>query len=355
LPSWRVHTAISKRVFGISAAVCEEVNRLVDEDDVHDLGRRMPEGPRPFEEFLYLDVASERLMRAKRAWKALYSVTFKSVEHAYAFYLHHALDLLAPRLIAIRATGLPLEGVADNIREAVCGELSAMGNKLGGPPKLRDFLEDFKSRFAQVVGDPDLALWADGAYERRLEFERAMGFEDYLVQRVRKALRKRTAQEQDEEAVFQLSCRASYGEVAAIMHRAMKGVKSEEWAYYYSMSLVSLLSFRRSRLADYAFLTPWPWDVISEEFVKTGEYLSLGRLALDACERSAQSSHVWSKDEAISRIVEEAKKKAEHRLGRYGVTSPQNRFEDYARLFVTGFEIVVFKLGVKREGLPSVI
>jgi hypothetical protein len=248
-----------------------------------------------------------------------------------------------------------LERVADNIREAVCGELSAIGNKLGGLPKLGDFLEDFKSRFAQAVSDPDLALWTDGAYERRLEFERAVGFEDYLAQRVRKALQRRRAQEQDEEAVFRLSCRASYEEVAAIMHRAMKGVKSEDWAYYYSMGLVSSLSFRRSRLADYAFLTPLSRDLISKEFMKTGEYLSLGRLALDACERSAQSSQVWSKDEAISRIVEEAKKKAEHRLGRYGVTPPQNRFEDYARLFVTGFEIVVFKLGVKREGLPSVI
>ena len=110
-------------------------------------------------------------------------------------------------------------------------------------------------------------------------------------------------------------------------------------------------------MADYAFLTPWPWDVISEEFVKTARkrYSSLGRLALDACERSAQSSHVWSKDEAISRIVGEAKKKVEIWLGRYGVVPPQNCFEDYARLFVTGFEIVVFKLGVKREGLPSVI
>ena len=352
-----MHTAISKRVFGINEAVCEEVNRLVDEEDVHDLGRRMPEGPRPFEEFLYPDVASERLMRVKRAWKALLSMTSKSVEHAYAFYLHHALDLLAPRLVAIRATGLPLERVADNIRKAVCGELSVMGNRLGGPPKLGDFLEDFESRFAQVVSDPDLALWADGAYERRLEFERAVSFEDYLAQRVRKALPKRTAQEQDEEAVFQLSCRASYEEVAAIMHKAMKEVKSEEWAYYYSMSLVSLLSFRRSRLADYAFLTPWPWDVISEEFVKTARkrYSSLGRLALDACERSAQSSHAWSKDEAISRIVGEAKEKVEIWLGRYGVAPPQNCFEDYARLFVTGFEIVVFKLGVKREGPPSVI
>jgi hypothetical protein len=135
-----VHTAISKRVFGINEAVCEEVNRLVDEEDVHDLGRRVPEGPRPFEEFLYPDVASERLMRVKRAWKALLSMTSKSVERAYAFYLHHALDLLAPRLIAIRATGLPLERVADNIRKAVCGELSAIGNKLGGLPKLGDFL-----------------------------------------------------------------------------------------------------------------------------------------------------------------------------------------------------------------------
>jgi hypothetical protein len=352
-----VHTAISKRVFGISEAVCEEVNRLVDKKDVHDLGRRMPKGPRPFEKFLYPDVASERLMQVKRAWKALLSVTSKSVEHAYAFYLHHALDLLAPRLIAIRATGLPLERVADNIRKAVCGELWVVGNRLGRPPKLTDFFEDFKSRFAQVVDDPDLASWADGAYERRLEFERAVGFEDHLVQRVRKALPKRTAQEQDEEAVFQLSCRASYEEVAAIMHKAMKGVKSEDWAYYYSMGLVSLLSFWRSRLADYAILTAWPRDVISEIFVKTTRkrYSSLGRLALDACERSAQSSHVWSKDEAISRIVEEAEKKAEHWLGYYGVVPPQNCFEDYARLFVTGFEIVVFKLGVKREGPPSVI
>lgn len=149
----------------------------------------------------------------------------------------------------------------------------------------------------------------------------------------------------------------SYEEVAAIMHKAMKGVKSEDWAYYYSMGLVSSLSFWRARLADYAILTPWPQDLISEEFVKTTRkrYSSLGRLALDACERSAQSSHVWSKDEAISRIVEEAKEKTEIWLGRYGVVPPQNCFKDYARLFVTGFEIVVFKLGVKREGLPSVI
>jgi hypothetical protein len=133
----------------------------------------------------------------------------------------------------------------------------------------------------------------------------------------------------------------------------MRGVRGENLAYRYLMSLVSLLSFQMPRLADYAFLAPWPWSLISDEFMKTTKknYTSLGRLALDACALSAQSSRIWSKDGAFPRIVEEAKKAAGLWLGGHGVVPLQNCFEEYAKLFVIGFEIVAFKFGVKREEL----
>jgi hypothetical protein len=106
LPSWFVHTAVSKRVFGISEAVSKEINELVDNEDVHDLGRRMPQEPRLSEKFLEPEWAVERLSRLARVEMELRSILSRGPDYADAFYLHHALDLLAPRLIAVHITGL---------------------------------------------------------------------------------------------------------------------------------------------------------------------------------------------------------------------------------------------------------
>lgn len=138
-----------KKGFWVSETVSEEINKLVDREDIHDLGRRMPREPRLLEKFLDPDLAVERLSRLKRAEMRIQLMLSKSAD---AFYLHHALDLLAPRLIAVRATDLPLKEHAYNICEAVCNELDLA---FGGD-KFASFLKEFRARFNQIVGDRDL-------------------------------------------------------------------------------------------------------------------------------------------------------------------------------------------------------
>ena len=119
LPSWPVHAAVSKRVFGISEAVSKEINELVDNEDVHDLGRRMPQEPRLSEKFLEPEWAVERLSRLARVEMELRSILSRGPDYADAFYLHHALDLLAPRLVAVHVTDMPLKECAYNVYKAI--------------------------------------------------------------------------------------------------------------------------------------------------------------------------------------------------------------------------------------------
>jgi len=74
LPSWDVHAALSRRILGISEAVSKEINKLVDGEDVHDLGRRMPREPKLLEKLLTPELAAECAARLARAETRLYSI-----------------------------------------------------------------------------------------------------------------------------------------------------------------------------------------------------------------------------------------------------------------------------------------
>jgi hypothetical protein len=331
LPSWDVHTALSKRVFGVSETVSKEINRLVDGEDIHDLGRRLPGEPRLLEKFLDPELAAERLSRLKRAEMRIQLMLSKSAD---AFYLHHALDLLAPRLIAVRATDLPLKEHAHNICEAVCNELDLA---FGGD-KFASFLKEFRARFDQIVGDKDLTSWVEEAYRRRLDFESSTSIESYLADHAKEILRKPGSKD---FLHITISPATGYGELITIMSSIMSGWKSPEWTYSFFMNLVSRFSSRKSHLIDYALITPFTWNIISEEFIRVTKRRAagLGRDALRACEDSR------SREEACLMIVEHAKSYAGIYLKRYGADPPQSCLEEYANLFITGYGAVVSKLG----------
>jgi hypothetical protein len=337
LPSWDVHAALSRRILGISEAVSKEINKLVDGEDVHDLGRRMPREPKLLEKLLTPELAAECAARLARAETRLYSILSWGPDYADAFYFHHALDLLAPRLVAIRMTGSPLKEFADNIYRAVCQELR-VAFKAGRGRGLASFLERFGSSFIKVIDDLSLTSWVDEAYRRRLSLD-SVGIEAYLAGHA-----QRIHQEGGAEHPLCTILPPELAEELALATRA-------ERDYGSLMALVSRFSFRKSHLMDYTFMTPLTWSLISEEFVRVTKRRAagLGRRALRACEDSS------SGDEARSWIVKEAESYVKLWLERYGVRPPRSSLEEYAELFATGYEVVTSKLKVKEpSGYPSI-
>jgi GNAT superfamily N-acetyltransferase len=125
-----------------------------------------------------LEVASKRVLRLTRAQAMVRSILSRD-EYANVFFLHHTLDLLAPRLIAANITNTPIERCADNVCETVCMELELVSRK--APYKLSNFSQAFKSMFNRVISHPSLASWVNEASDRRLTLERSVNIQDYLT------------------------------------------------------------------------------------------------------------------------------------------------------------------------------
>ncbi len=312
MPSWPVHVTVAKDVFGIGEVVAEKINRVIDVRDVHDLGRKMPKEPTFSEKFFDLEAASKRVLRLTKAQAMVRSILLRD-EHANAFFLHHTLDLLAPRLIAANITNTPIERCADNVCEAVCMELELVSRKV--PYKLSNFSQAFKSMLNQVISHPSLASWVNEASDRRLTLERSVNIQDHLTHHAQQILRK-------------LGDQAAASEVVRSKYIA--------WAYGYLMTLVSRFATRYSHLIDYALLTPFTWEIISERFIRTTKKKAagLGRDILRICE------YAESMEEMHSRIIRAIDFYTENWLRRYGVEPPQSCKAKYADLFISGYKIV---------------
>jgi len=341
MPSWYVHNAVAEDVFGISRAIADKVNKIIDGEDIHDLGRRMPNKPRLIELLLSPEMASIRATRRKLASIRIQNLLSSGIAWSNAFWLHHALDILSPRLIAVNITGVNLSEYKENIITAVCSELSSFTYKLG----LEDFLSRFKSQFDSIVNHPDLINWIENATKHR-RAEDAVNIQDYLFLYIRRILqrRKRKARSSttttDKKAkagsIFKIDFSGNQQSYIEAISTALRGLYDEKREYMRLMYIVSLYAAKRSHLLDYALLTPYPWEVINETVLRVTKRRAagIGRCALRACEDL--------KDDAERRtiIVGEVRRFERVWLLRYKIRIPQECIERYADSFIAGYKIV---------------
>jgi len=129
MPSWSVHTAVASGIFGISQEVADEVNRIIDEEDVHEIGRRMPREPRLAERILMPEEADRKFARRQEALRRIRILMSRGGEWIEAFWLHHTLALLAPRLTAAYIVNVDPERYEANLLEGVKVDMQPLQRK----------------------------------------------------------------------------------------------------------------------------------------------------------------------------------------------------------------------------------
>jgi len=372
MPSWSVHTAIASDIFGISREVAEKVNRIVDEEDLHDLGRRMPREPRLAKRILRPEEADRKIVRRREARRRIHALMSRGDEWTEAFWLHHALDFLAPRLIAACIVNVDPERYEVNLLEGVKVDMQPLQRK--DPVLFRGlgaFLERFHSRFSEVLRHPGLRWWARTATDCA-EASWHLSISDYLkpyMQRVLKRManeqKKGEAKEEEGESVFMfsfeksrreptvmmrgmdettamsLAYKSSFDEsaVAAVMSVIMREAKKagdRKENFMRLMYRVSKFAAHRSHLIYYTWLLPFPREILSELVLRVTKSRAarLGREALRICRDFTDD------EERRQRIIREVHDFERIWLSRRGISLPQRCVSDYADTFIGGYNLV---------------
>jgi len=319
--------SIAKDVFGISEAVAKEINNVVDKGIVHDLGRRMPQEPTLFEEFFDPESFYKRSSRLTKVQGIIRSL-LKDAEYTNTFFLHHAVDLLEPRLIAARITNTPIGKCGSNICEAVCREFRGLFKTW--PSK--SFLQEFASKFYKIVEHPDLRSWVDKICRGRLKNEKLVRIRDDLSSRILACILQK-------DKYGGLSNKLTFKNFPKMLYTIIEEKLREDmtrWVYGRMAVLVSKYAATYSHLIDYALLTPFVWETISSNFIRITRRKSagLGRVALRACEDAEDE------EEMRSRILRAASFYVDIYLRKYGIEPPQDCLIKYAVSFIEGFKII---------------
>lgn len=346
MPSWNVHRAVAMNVFGISREIADKVNRIVDTEDVHDLGRRLPPKPRLIEWILNWEKAEEKKLRRTKALLKAKRIMNASRDYAYAFFLHHALDLLAPRLLAAKATKVPLEKCGKNILKAVCYDLEIFLQQIIGLD-FQNFIQEFESKFNNIIHNPCLLKWIENTSLHIEEKRRTLTIRKYLNPYVQRALKRIISEtthgdEARSEGETIILKSRDYYEVIKLLSKIMKDIYKQEKTYIIKrnfgilMSKVARFSAWHSKLLDYVLLTPVPQTRISEMLFRITKRKSagLGRYALNICKRFEDYNKRY---EAIVKKVRNFEKTY---LLHYGIELPQKCVEKYTEDFIEGYKIV---------------
>ena len=336
--------------------IAEKVNRVIDEEDIHDLGRRMPKEPRLSEWILDPERAMWLDVRGRKARHKIRDILARGPDWVNAFLLHHALDLLSSRLVAVFVTNARLEEHQKDILEAVCSELDFMCRRrdvLLPYSKLSAFLQQFRANFNPLIYHQDLTSWISEFVKWRKRVEENEDVRSYLrplLQRLeeRKDTRSnrkksetsitisREKVEVDERLKFKLEYEVPSDVAFAILaSEVMRGVTDKERDYMQLMYCVSRFAARWSHLLDYALLTPYPWPLISEELLRITKRKAagLGRYVLDACE-------TLDDEKRRVAIIQKVREFERVWLSRYNIAVPQECIEKYTKAFIDGYKTV---------------
>ena len=377
MPSWLVHTTIACDLFGISREVADEVNKIVDGEDFHDIGRRMPREPGLAERILRPEEAYRKFARRTEAIRRMSGILFRGGEWAETFWLHHALDFLAPRLTAAYIINVDPERYEANLLEGVKAEMWSLHRK--DPILFRSlnaFLETFRSRFGEVLRHPSLREWARATADYVEAFWHDQSISDYLNPHMRRLLERmasrkgkervnidlkvpnmaiRIGKEGDMEeksqsrkgsSVKEFILRSTlHGEsdvaavMSVVMKRAMEDYRSllvYETNFMQLMYRTSKFAAYHSHLIYYAMLLPLPRVIISEYFLRVTKKRAagLGREALRICRDFTDD------EERRQRIIREVRDFERIWFSRRGISLPQRCVSDYADTFIGGYNLV---------------
>jgi len=323
MPPYRVHEAVAEDVFGIPIKVAERVNRIIDERIVHDLGRRMPPKPKLSTRFLKPEKAIEQLVTRERAALILDRLILRGWEWAYAFWLHHALDLLAPRLVAVKITGVDLKRFKENLRRGICKELELL---LHDPSAyklhLDKFISTFKLKFDEIIFHPCLNRWAEREAEKRRGLR--IDIQEFLRSLIQCSRKRRREKEMETEVARGKKHAWIHATIHKELHEAIR-LKRE---YGRLISKLSQYAAQRSNLFSYALLLPFPRERIS------GELARLTQNILRICEIYESDDERWRE------IIKAVRDFEESLLTKHNITLPQECIERYAGLFIEGYETV---------------
>lgn len=332
MPSWEVHKAVA-HVFGLR---CSDVDELID-TVMHDVGRRLPREPRLIEK-LYDPKALDKYMRKITKVNEIISQVAKDDKKAKCFWLHHILDLLAPRIIALETTGLPAEKFKDNILKALKAEIEFMLNNMKGKiiimPKLEEASKHMVSQLSPKIIDilehPVVKKWgSQTAYVRKEYFNKS------IRELIKPPHAKRTKRNHISIDTIKIK---NYEDGIKVLSWAGKEVITNP-RYHYGrlMYRVSYIASVRSHLYDLALLSSLPPAVMGPLFllpVTKRDYLSLGRRALEHCEEIP-----WI-DDRRKAIIGEVVKFWKNVLKRDGIPLYKGCAETYADTFIEGYEYV---------------
>ncbi|MCD6535786.1 MAG: hypothetical protein J7K49_01970 [Thaumarchaeota archaeon] len=377
MPSWSVHIAVASDVFGISREVADEVNRIVDKEDFHDLGRRMPREPRLAERILMPEEAYRKIARMREAHRRIYALMSRGGEWTEAFWLHHALDFLAPRLTAAYIVNVDPERYEANLLEGVKEEMWPLHRR--DPILFRSlnaFLETFRSRFGEVLRHPGMRGWARATADYMEAFWHDQSISDYFKPYMHRFL-ERIANEKDKERINitlkvpsvtirigkegdieeesqsrkgssakEFILRSTlHGEsdmaavMSVVMKRAMEDYRSllaYETNFMQLMYRTSKFAAYHSHLIYYAMLLPLPRVIISELVLRVTirRAAGLGREALGICR------DITDGEERRQRIIRKVRDFERTWLSRRGISLPPRCVSDYADTFIGGYDLV---------------
>jgi hypothetical protein len=326
MPCWSLHRALAVEFFGISGEIADSINRMVDVTDIHDLGRRMPKEPRIAEQIFDPEEACRRIVMREKMRLKMRVLLSRGPEWSKAFLLHHALDLLALRLIAANLTGVPLEAYEKNLLEGVCTDLRPLFREF---PDLKRFLPEFRLKFGSIASHQKLARWTGMAAER-MRAEESKDAGTYLQPYFERALQRMAKK----EGGGMIALPSPW--VPSAMSEALREAQSKMREYMGLIYRVSFFAARRSRLLYYALLLPFPLNLISEIVLRVTRRRAagLGREALSICQTFEDRAQCR---EAIIKAVH---KWTEEWLPRYNVKLPQECAEEYADFFMAGYGAV---------------
>jgi len=330
----------------------------------------MPREPRLAERILSPEEADRKIARRREALRRIRTLMSRGGEWIEAFWLHHALDFLAPRLTAAYIVNVDPERYEANLLEGVKVDMQPLQRK--NPVLFRGlgaFLDRFHSRFSKVLRHPGLRWWARAAADYVEAFWHDLSISDYLKPYIRNVLERMASEQKKDEAkkekgksvfmvsfeksrkeptvvmqgmdemmAMSLAYKSSFNEsdVAAVMSMVVRGVRDKKRDFMRLMYRVSSFAAHSSHLIYYTWLLPLPLEIISELVLRVTKRRAagLGREALGICR------DIMDGEERRRRIIQEVRDFERIWLSRRGISLPQRCVSDYADAFIGGYNLV---------------
>lgn len=361
MPSWEVHEAIAMDTFGLR---CSDVDRLID-TMIHDVGRRFPREPKLIEKLYNYRIIYEYIKEITKAKKILYQVS-KDNRKAKCFWIHHILDLLAPRFIALETLKIPPDKYADNLVKSVIYEVRVVWNNISekgfllpsytryhfsdakviDSSRLENALEYVLSQLSfkiiDIIKHPVVRKWSSHiAWMREMYFNKSIRelIKPPNIEKNKKMNRPESARDTpDKKNKGKIVIRIrNYDDSIKALSKVSKGVISNP-KYHYGrlMYRVSYIASIRSHLYDLALLSPLSSAIIGSFLLPVSKrnYSSLGRNALNHCEEIPRI------EDQRKAIIDEVIKFWKTYLEKEGIPLPQGCAETYADTFLEGCKYV---------------